>query len=94
MTKKKTMILPLFVMAVCAAQNPSTDAPYTPQPILPGGVVMALYPPGSPFLNKEKVREAEQYNMSQHPQPFDRGALCRSWAQHWRSRDPRAGRGS
>ena len=26
---------------------------------------MTLYPPGSPFLNKEKVRQAEQYNMSQ-----------------------------
>jgi acetyl esterase/lipase len=65
MTKKNIIILPLLVMAVCAAQNPSTDAPYAPQPILPGGVVMPLYPPGSPFLNKEKVRQAEQYNMSQ-----------------------------
>jgi acetyl esterase/lipase len=43
----------------------STDAPYAPQPILPGGVVVPLYPPGSPFLNKDRVREAEQYNMSQ-----------------------------
>ena len=65
MTKKKTIIIPLFLMAVCAAQNPSTDAPYAPQPILAGGVVMTLYPPGSPFLNKEKVNQAEQYNMSQ-----------------------------
>jgi acetyl esterase/lipase len=65
MTKKKTIILPLFMLTVCAAQNPSTDAPYAPQPILPGGVVMTLYPPGSPFLNKEKARQAEQYNMSQ-----------------------------
>jgi acetyl esterase/lipase len=65
MKKTKTILLPLFVMAVCAAQNPSTDAPYAPQPILPGGVVITLYPPGSPFLNTEKVRQAEQYNMSQ-----------------------------
>jgi acetyl esterase/lipase len=43
----------------------STDAPYALQPILPGGVVVPLYPPGSPFLNKDRVREAEQYNMSQ-----------------------------
>jgi endo-1,4-beta-xylanase len=43
----------------------ATDAPYAPQPILPGGVVVALYPPGSPFLKMERVREAEQYNMSQ-----------------------------
>ena len=65
MTKKKTILLPLFLVAVCAAQNPSIDAPYAPTPILAGGVVMTLYPPGSPFLNKGKVREAEQHNMSQ-----------------------------
>jgi endo-1,4-beta-xylanase len=45
--------------------GPATDAPYAPQPILPGGVVIPLYPPGSPFLKAERVREAEQYNMSQ-----------------------------
>ena len=45
--------------------GPSTNAPYAPQPILPGGVVVTLYPPSSPFLNKDRVREAEQYNMSQ-----------------------------
>ena len=41
-----------------------TDAAYAPQPILPGGVVIPLYPAGSPFLKGEKVREAEVYNMS------------------------------
>jgi len=76
----RLFILPLLMVAVCAAQDklpaapppmgvpapgPSTDAPYAPQPILPGGVVIPLYPPGSPFLNMEKVRQAEQYNMSQ-----------------------------
>ncbi|HEX4773508.1 MAG TPA: alpha/beta hydrolase fold domain-containing protein [Bryobacteraceae bacterium] len=45
--------------------GPSTDAPYAPMPILPGGVVVPLYPPNSPYLNKERVHEAEQYNMSQ-----------------------------
>jgi acetyl esterase/lipase len=45
--------------------GPSTDAPYAPQPILQGGVVIALYPPGSPYLKMDRVREAEQYNMSQ-----------------------------
>src|SRR6185369_9912895 len=44
--------------------GPVTDAPYAPQPILQGGVVVPLYPPGSPFLNMERVREAEQYNLS------------------------------
>src|SRR5271156_6715609 len=65
MTKKKTIILPLFVMAVCAAQNPSTDAPYAPTPILQGGIVIPLYPPGSHFLNAQRAHEAEQYNLSQ-----------------------------
>jgi acetyl esterase/lipase len=44
---------------------PSNDGPYAPQPILQGGVVVPLYPPDSPFLKAERVREAEQYNMSQ-----------------------------
>ncbi len=45
--------------------GPATDKPYEPQAILPGGVVVPLYPPGSPYLKAEKVREAEVYNMSQ-----------------------------
>jgi len=45
--------------------GPATDAPYAPQAILPGGVVVTLYPPGSPFLKMERVGEPEQYNMSQ-----------------------------
>ncbi|MGA7409210.1 MAG: alpha/beta hydrolase fold domain-containing protein [Bryobacteraceae bacterium] len=45
--------------------GPATDAPYAPTAILPGGVVVALYPPGSPYLNQSRVHEAEQYNMSQ-----------------------------
>src|SRR5258707_372042 len=45
--------------------GPATDAPYAPLPIVQGGVVVPLYPPGSPFLKAERIREAEQYNMSQ-----------------------------
>jgi endo-1,4-beta-xylanase len=44
--------------------GPKTDAPYAPQAILPGGVVIPLYPPDSPYLRKETVREPEQYFMS------------------------------
>src|ERR1041384_3964758 len=44
---------------------PAAEAPYAPQPILPGGIVVTLYPPGSPYLKMERVREPEQYNMSQ-----------------------------
>jgi endo-1,4-beta-xylanase len=45
--------------------GPATEAPYAPLPILQGGVVVTMYPPGSPYLKAERVREAEQYNMSQ-----------------------------
>jgi endo-1,4-beta-xylanase len=44
--------------------GPTNGAPYAPQPILQGGIVVPLYPPGSPFLNVARVREAEQYNMN------------------------------
>ncbi len=47
------------------AVGPVTDGPYAPQPILQGGVVVPLYPPGSPFLKADRVKEAEKYNMSQ-----------------------------
>ena len=45
--------------------GPVTGAPYAPTPILPGGVVITLYPPGSPFLKADRVKETEVYNMSQ-----------------------------
>jgi endo-1,4-beta-xylanase len=61
----------LLSVAVAVAQTsaplgvpkpgPMNDAP---QPILQGGVVVPLYPPGSPFLKGERVREAEYYNLS------------------------------
>ena len=45
--------------------GPATGAPYAPQPILPGGIVVPLYPPGSPLLKADRVPEPEVYNMSQ-----------------------------
>jgi len=44
--------------------GPVTDGPYVPQPILPGGIVVPLYAPGSPDLKADRVREAETYNMA------------------------------
>jgi endo-1,4-beta-xylanase len=44
--------------------GPTNDAPYAPQPILQGGVIAPLYPADSSFLKKDRVSEAEQYNMS------------------------------
>jgi endo-1,4-beta-xylanase len=45
--------------------GPATDAPYAPQPIVPGGVVVTLFPPNSPYLKADRIKEPEQYNMSQ-----------------------------
>jgi acetyl esterase/lipase len=46
------------------APGPETDGPYAPTAILPGGEVIPIYSSGSPFLNKDRVREPERYNMS------------------------------
>lgn len=40
------------------------DGPYAPQAILPGGIVVPLYAAGPPLVKADRVREAEQYNMS------------------------------
>src|ERR1051325_8157546 len=52
--------LPIGVPAPAA----TNDAPYAPQPIVQGGIVMTLYVPDSPHLKKERIREAEVYNLS------------------------------
>jgi endo-1,4-beta-xylanase len=44
--------------------GPMTDQPYVPQAILPGGIVVTLFPPGSKYLKADKIREAEKYNMN------------------------------
>lgn len=43
--------------------GPMTEAPYAPQPIVAGGVVIPLFPPDSPYLKTEKIREPEVYQM-------------------------------
>jgi dienelactone hydrolase len=43
--------------------GPVTKNAYAPQALLPGGIVMPLFPPGSPFLNAKRVSEAEVYTM-------------------------------
>jgi len=43
--------------------GPDTGAPYAPQAIVAGGVVITLFPPGSPYLNMQRVHEPEQYSM-------------------------------
>ncbi|HEY2883119.1 MAG TPA: alpha/beta hydrolase fold domain-containing protein, partial [Pirellulales bacterium] len=42
----------------------ATDKPYAPQAILPGGIVVTLFPPDSHYLKAERIHEAEQYSLS------------------------------
>ena len=62
---QRTSLAPLPPPLSLPKPGPATEAPYAPQAILPGGIVVPLYPAGSPFLKAERVREAEVYNMSQ-----------------------------
>lgn len=43
------------------APGPRTAAPYAPLAVLPGGVVIPLYPPDSAYLKADKIVEAEVY---------------------------------
>ncbi|MCF3650212.1 alpha/beta hydrolase [Synoicihabitans lomoniglobus] len=36
-------------------------SPYAPQALAPGGVVMTLFPPDSPYLKPDRIHEAETY---------------------------------
>lgn len=64
-TSAQTALPPLPQPLGVPKPGPATSAAYAPQPILPGGIVVPLYPPDSPFLKADKVRESEVYNMSQ-----------------------------
>jgi alpha/beta hydrolase fold len=44
--------------------GPVTDQPYAPQAILAGGIVVTLFPPTSPLLKADRLKEAEVYNMT------------------------------
>ena len=41
-----------------------TAAGFVPAAIVAGGEVFLLYPPGSPFLKQDRVKEPEQHNMT------------------------------
>jgi endo-1,4-beta-xylanase len=45
--------------------GPDTGQPYVPQAILPGGIVVPLFTPDSPYLKADKLHVPETYNMSQ-----------------------------
>jgi acetyl esterase/lipase len=57
--------------AAALAQTPSASgspasgaAAFVPQPVLQGGEIFVLFPPGSPFLKADRLAEPEQNTMS------------------------------
>jgi len=42
--------------------NPQTDKPYQPAMLVPGGILLTLFPPDSPYLNHDKITIPEKYN--------------------------------
>lgn len=54
---------PLPPAAGVPMPGPKTEGTYAPQTLLPGGVVIPLFPPDSPYLRAETLREPEVYRM-------------------------------
>jgi len=44
--------------------GPRTEKPYAPRAILQGGVVVPVFPAGSPDLNRDRIQEPEVYNLT------------------------------
>ena len=57
-----TTILLLTNLACFAGDNTPAEGPFMPQAIVPGGIILPLYPPTSPLLKRERIHEAENYN--------------------------------
>jgi acetyl esterase/lipase len=62
-TKPAVALAPLPPPMNVPKPGPRTDGPYQPQTILAGGVVLTLFPPDSPYLKQERLREPEVYTM-------------------------------
>ena len=65
--KKLFVALVLCAISIGHAQDTTpvrtaNDGPFVPEPALPGGIVLSLYAPDSPLLNRERIHEAEKYN--------------------------------
>jgi hypothetical protein len=56
-----------------AAAAAAGTAPFVPQPLLAGGIVLPLYQPSSRLLNSARVTEPELYNHQQHGAPYRLG---------------------
>ena len=69
LTRRLTVFLLLvgtaaFAESSAPAHSPAPNEAFAPPPILPGGLVLTLYAPDSPRLNRARLHEAEKYNMT------------------------------
>ena len=53
----------LSLTAALRRARPGAATPFVPQPIVPGGQIVPLFPPSSKYLKKERIGEAEQNNL-------------------------------
>ena len=58
----KTLFTTLFLLSTLPGFAQKKSAAFQPQPIVPGGEILPLYPPDSPFLKKDRIDEPEKYN--------------------------------
>ena len=55
--------VPLLFLALCQSlPAQESHKPFVPEPLLPGGKVLSLYPPDSSRLNLKRIHEEEKYN--------------------------------
>ena len=62
---RRTSTAAIFALLVISAAvlRSQAPAPFLPQPIVPGGQIVPLFPPTSRYLKKERLGEAEQNNL-------------------------------
>src|SRR5437762_8042991 len=53
-----------IIAMLCRIFDLSAQTPAPPELLLPGGIVVPLYPPGSPHLKADRVAEAEKITRS------------------------------
>jgi endo-1,4-beta-xylanase len=62
--QEKAPLPPIPAPQAVPKPGPDKGRPYAPQAILPGGIVVPLFAPDSPYLKADKLHVAEVYNMS------------------------------
>ncbi|HZY08035.1 MAG TPA: alpha/beta hydrolase, partial [Ilumatobacteraceae bacterium] len=61
----RVVLSSIAVMVLVTEGRPAMAqaAGFVPQPILPGGQIVTLFPPDSPYLKRDRIAEPEQNNL-------------------------------